>query len=146
MKMIICLLVLSGFLSGCKSYYMGEGQQPMPIYSDQYGSSVIYTIPAGEQFVVMRGYGNYCYAQYRDYYGWIPSTRIHFLNRLSKRNLYNYYTSYGSYTALSSTAGNSISNSKMRATKRTRTFLRNAPGNGSHERNRSARIGGRGRH
>ena len=146
MKIILCLIALAGFVSGCKTYYMGEGGEPMPIYSDQYGSSVVYTIPPGEQFIVMRGYGNYCYAQYRDYYGWIPSARIHYLNRLTKRNLYNYYTNYGSYAALSSSPGKRSYTSKSRTTKRSSTFLRNAPGNGSHDRNRSTRIGGRGRH
>lgn len=137
------LIALTTIYCGCRTYYMGEGSEAMPVYSDQYGTSVIYTIPPGEQFVVMRGYGNYCYAQYRDFYGWVPSNQIHFLSRLSKRNLYNYYTSYGSYTALSS--GSSIS-TKNRAAKRKITYLRNAPGNGSHSRSRSAKIGGRGRH
>jgi hypothetical protein len=143
MKKTIYLFTLATILFGCKTYYMGEGSETMPVYADQYGHSVIYTIPAGEQFVVMRGYGNYCYAQYRDFYGWVPSNRIHYLNRLTKRNLYNYYTSYGSYTALSS---GSSTYSKGRATKRTVTYLRNAPGNGSHSRSRSTKIGGRGRH
>ena len=144
--MIICLMTLISFVSGCRTYYMGEGNQPTVMYADQYGSSVVYTIPAGEQFIVMRGYGNYCYAQYRDYYGWVPSVPIHYLYRLSKRNLYNYYTNYGSYSALSSASSNKRYISKSRTTKRSSTFLRNAPGNGSHNHNRSTRIGGRGRH
>ena len=146
MKILFCLMTLAVCISACKSYYMGEGGQPIPLYSDQYGSSVVYTIPTGEQFVVMRGYGNYCYAQYRDYYGWIPSAQIHYLNRLSKRNLYNYYTNYSSYAALSSSSGKRVYSSKNRKIKRSSTFLRNAPGNGSHNHNRSTRIGGRGRH
>ena len=146
MKIVICLLAIGACIAGCKSYYMGEVREPIPIYTDQYGSSIVYTIPAGEQFIVMRGYGNYCYGQYKDYYGWIPSARIHYLNHLSKRNLYNYYTNYSSYAALSTSSGNRRYTSKSRTAKRTSTFLRNAPGNGSHDRNRSTRIGGRGRH
>jgi hypothetical protein len=147
MKKVIYLVIVPYCLLSCKSYYLGESESVIPLYADQYGTSVVYNIPVGERYIVMRGYGNYCYAQYRDYYGWLPVNRIHYISRLSKRNLYNYYTNYGSYSALSSSASvHSTNRNRTKITKLSMTHFRNAPGNGSHSGNQSRIFGGRSRH
>ena len=148
MKKVFFLLIAACCFLSCKTYYVGESESVIPLYADQYGTSVVYTIPVGERYIVMRGYGDYCYAQYRDYYGWLPVKRIHYISRLSKRNLYNYYTNYSSYSALSSSAAVHSNNnsSRTKITKLSITHFRNAPGNGSHAGNRSRSLGGRGRH
>jgi hypothetical protein len=85
---IVCLVSLQS----CSRYYLSESEGPLPLYTDMYSTSVVYTVPLGEHFLIRRRMGDYCYVQYMGYYGWVPYSRVRYISPISERR---YTRNYG---------------------------------------------------